>query len=409
MDCILMHKDIAVAEFILDEVSGAITKINAVANAEHLPVGVSFRSGTADRASLNAWWVNRSIPASRSGVRRVLDTLGIASPQVLVARSAGLSLSDQYWIKPLDSHLKWSEINFFDNDFSEDIGNILLGKKVDSHEISYHSPDITSDGYLVKRWKIINGKRCLLKGGSSPFMQQPFNEVIASRLSEHLHIPHAEYSIVWDGDSPYSVCEDFVTRNTELVSAWAVMQTRKKSNSASVRKHYLTCCERENIPGVQRAVDQMIVLDFLIANEDRHLNNFGLIRDANTLRWIGPAPVFDSGSSLGYNKIARQITAFGSIECKPFKKTHAEQLKLVSSFGWFDLNELNGFEREMSDVLESAEDFIDTQRRQRIIDAFSARAEHLTNLVMSAPEQEDNLAEDVEESRAATYIGTLQM
>ena len=409
MECILMHKDVAVAEFILDEVSGAITKVNSVSNAGHLPVGVSVRNGNVDRVSLNTWWVSRSIPASRSGVRRVLDTLGIASPQVLVGRSAGLSLSDQYWIKPKNSHLNWGEINFFDNDFSEDIGNILLGKAVDSHEISYHSPDITSDGYLVKRWKIISGKRCLLKGGSSPFMQQPFNEVIASKLAERLHIPHVEYSIVWDEDAPYCVCEDFVTRDTELVSAWAIMKTRKQSNSTSVYKHYSDCCKQEEVPGVQHALDQMIVLDYLIANEDRHLNNFGLIRDANTLKWIGPAPLFDSGTSLGYNKMARQITAYGSIECKPFKKTHSDQLKLVSSFGWINLERLAGFDKEMSDILYSAGDYIDVQRRQRILDAFSVRAEHLAELVMSAPAQEDNVSEDVEANIAETYGTVVQM
>ncbi len=41
----------------------------------------------------------------------------------------------------------------------------------------------------------------------------------------------------------------------------------------------------------------MIVLDYIIANEDRHLNNFGLLRNAETLEWYGFAPIYDSGSS----------------------------------------------------------------------------------------------------------------
>ena len=194
MDCTLMHRDVAVAEFSLDEASGIIVKLNAVVCPKHLPVGVEFRNGTVDRSALNAWWVNRSIPASRSGVQQALETLGIESTQALVARSAGLSLSDQYWIRPRESDLQWSAINFFDHDFSEDIGNLLLGKVLDSKNVSFHSPDLTSDGFLAKRWKIINGKRCLLKGGSSPFRQQPFNEVIASRLAERLNIPCVKYT-----------------------------------------------------------------------------------------------------------------------------------------------------------------------------------------------------------------------
>ena len=33
-------------------------------------------------------------------------------------------------------------------------------------------------------------------------------------------------------------------------------------------------------------------------NEDRHLNNFGIIRDINTLKWIDVAAIFDNGQSL---------------------------------------------------------------------------------------------------------------
>ena len=42
----------------------------------------------------------------------------------------------------------------------------------------------------------------------------------------------------------------------------------------------------------------MFILDYLLLNEDRHLNNFGIIRDVNTLKWIDLAPIFDNGQSL---------------------------------------------------------------------------------------------------------------
>lgn len=42
----------------------------------------------------------------------------------------------------------------------------------------------------------------------------------------------------------------------------------------------------------------MFILDYLILNEDRHLNNFGIIRDANTLKWTMVAPIFNGGESL---------------------------------------------------------------------------------------------------------------
>lgn len=124
---------------------------------------------------------------------------------MLLTRCFGLSLSEQYWVESQGSDLQWERINFFTNPFSEDIGNVLLGKATDSANFDFHSPDSTSDGFLKKRWKIIHGKRCLLKAGSNPFMQQPFNEVVVSLVAERLGIPHIPYTLLWDdGDRTVS-------------------------------------------------------------------------------------------------------------------------------------------------------------------------------------------------------------
>ncbi len=83
LKCTLMHKRIQVAEMELDDATGFIQKIGTVYAPEHLPVGVPVRKGVADRAALNEWWTDRSIPASRSGVREALETLEITSTKML--------------------------------------------------------------------------------------------------------------------------------------------------------------------------------------------------------------------------------------------------------------------------------------------------------------------------------------
>ena len=408
MEYTLMHKNIPVLDIDLDEATSSVQRIGAVYHPEHLPLGTASRHGEVDRAALNAWWIDRSIPASRSGVRKALETLDLPNTQMLLTRCFGLSLSDQYWVKPQGSDLQWERINFFTNPFSEDIGNVLLGKATDRADFDFHSPDNTSDGFLKKRWKIIEGKRCLLKAGSNPFMQQPFNEVVATIVARRLEIPHVPYTLLWDDGIPYSVCEDFITPDTELVSAWRVMHSMQKDNSTSVYRHYLNCCEALGVPGMEQAVDQMIVLDYLIANEDRHQNNFGLIRDANTLEWIGAAPIFDSGSSLGYDKLANQIHFARGIECKPFKKTHAEQLKLVTSFDWIDFDKLHGVEDEIRQVFDQAGDYVDEARKTAIVSAVMSRLGNLMTL-SEVQRPVDDLAQDVEQDAAQDYGIKMEM
>lgn len=402
MEYTLMHKDLPVLDIELDEATSSVQKIGTAYHPEHLPLATFSRRGVVDRAALNTWWIDRSIPASRSGVRKALETLNLPNTQMLLTRCFGLSLSDQYWVRPQGSDLQWSQINFFDNPFSEDIGDVLLGKATNRAGFDFRSPDNTSDGFLKKRWKIIDGKRCLLKAGSNPFMQQPFNEVVATIVADRLGIPHVPYTLLWDEGTPYSVCKDFITPDTELVSAWRVMQSMKKDNSTSIYRHYLNCCEALGIPSMEHAINQMIVLDYLIANVDRHQNNFGLIRDANTLEWLGVAPLFDSGSSLGYDKLPNQILSLRNTECKPFKKTHTEQLKLVTSFDWIDFGKLDGIEQEIQQVFEQAGDYMDEARKSAIISAFSSR---LGNLMVLAEVQrpEDDLAQDVDQDKAQDY------
>ena len=406
MKCTLMHRRIEVAKLELDDETGIIRKIEAVMSAEHVPVGVPVKNGIIDRGELNKWWTDRSIPASRSGVREALETLNLNDTKILLVRCFGLSLSDQYWICPAGAELIWEKINFFDNSFSDDMGDVLFGKPKKNEDFDFSSPDNTSDGYLKKRWKIINGKRCLIKGGSNLERQQPFNEVIASKIMDRLNINHVSYNIIWEDGEPYCVCEDFVTRDTELVSAWRIVQTQKKDNSTSVYQHFVNCCKSLGAADVVPALDRMLVLDYLISNEDRHLNNFGLLRNAETLEWIGFAPIYDSGSSLGYNSLLSQIYAEKNIASKPFKRRHDEQIKLVTSFDWIDFSKLYDAGDMVREVFSDprAKELISENRKEAIAQMVERHIESLQTIAESHAPQEDHAEDDVEKNVAEDYI-----
>lgn len=409
MKYILMHKNISVAEITIDDAVGVITEVSNVMRKEHLPIGVlhSLRhKEIVDRAALNHWWRGRSIPASRMGISDALDFLGMYETGELLTKCFGLSLSDHYWIKPVQSALTWEKVNFFDNDFSDDIGDVLLGTSRKISDFDFLSPDNTSDGNLKKRWKIINGKRCLLKSGSELFKQQPFNEVIASKIMERLGIDHVSYGIIWNENEPFSVCENFVTKDTELISAHRILQIRPKENHENEYLHYVNICHEIGVKDIVTALDEMIIIDYLIANEDRHFNNFGLLRNADTLEWIGAAPIFDSGTSLWYNVSEKNIP-YADVKCKPFKKTHGEQLKLVSDLKRFDFSKLNGIEDEIIEIMTAgkSEKLIDESRAEIIAMSVQKRIDHLQKISLDYNQSIDNsfIENDLEEDIAEEY------
>lgn len=397
----LMHKNKLVADLALDEASGSISRVEKVYNIEHVPVGIHVENEFIDRGSLNQWWSSRAIPASRNGIKNVLEELTIQNTNFLVEKSWGLSLSDQYWIRPSNSDIAWEQVNFFQNSFSEDMGNLLFGHKANGENIDLMSPDNTSDGWLKKKWKIIDGKRYLIKGGSGATQQEPYNEVFASKLMERLGIEHVSYTLYVENGYPFSICEDFVTADTELITAYHIMQMQKKPNHLSWYRHFLNCCESLHILGMQEYLDRMIVLDYLIANEDRHQNNFGVIRNAETLEYLGGAPIYDSGTSLWFNKPWTLINGEAKVPCKPFKNSHEEQIKLVRSFDWLDLSALNGIDMEFREIVKGSL-FIDRARCDAICKGICERVEFLRDVMNSCEKEKisDHMSSDVKQDIA---------
>ena len=208
------------------------------------------------------------------------------------------------------------------------------------------------------------------------------------------------------------MCEDFITGETELVPAWRIIQTQKKRNDVSAYQHFVNCAEGLGIPDVVSFLNRMIVLDYIIANEDRHLNNFGAIRNAETLEWLGMAPIYDSGSSLGYDKLAFEIRRARNVTCKPFKNHHEEQLKLVTDFSWIDFDQLGDVHDLIVETLsaEGTEEFIVEERIEIIAESVLTRIEHVRELSMAQIMAEtDSLKDDVQENIAEDYSPRMTM
>ena len=355
---ILMNKHTELAEIEISD-SGIIESILDIYNIKAFPVGITRKDPNINsmreiQNNLNEWWQKRTIPSSRQGLISVLQEFNIDTTSVLAMKALGLSLSDQYWMKPLNSTLTWDEINFFNNDFSKDIGEAFFNPNFIKKNINFISPDNTSDGWLRKKWIIINGKRCLVKAGSDPYRQEPFNEVIASKIIEKLNTASfVKYKFFKDEEQGIcSICKNFVTEDTELVSGYALSKTYSRDKNTSVYDHYIDIAEKLNIPNIGDYFDSLIILDYIIANTDRHHNNFGFIRDVNTLKFIGPAPIFDSGTSMWHNYSVLSGKIGSSIISQLFYKSHEMQLDLVKNWKKFDFFGLNDLEEEIYNVLK---------------------------------------------------------
>lgn len=110
---------------------------------------------------------------------------------------------------------------------------------------------------------------------------------------------------------------------------------RMRDKSYKVFKSILDAYTKLNIneEDVIDYLSTIIILDFLLCNEDRHFNNFGLLLDNNG-KYILP-PVFDCGLGLFEHDIQYQnkslIEAKQLLDCKPFDRNPRNAFDMITN------------------------------------------------------------------------------
>lgn len=298
-----MHKNVEVCQIELDA-SGKVNDVTVFENAEkHMPIGSS-----RDKHSFNMWWSNRAIPKTRNNVKTALEKLGYENTTIMLINNLALSLTDCYWIKPIKEKIKWEDINLYTNEFEDLFGEITIDNGTDidlknkTRFISAASP-----GELQKKWCIDkNKKRFLVKGNHGISYQQSLNEIFASQLHKtqsfdnyveyHLSELTLKNGVNAIGCSSFCFCNE----STESVSLDSIYYLDPKPNNISKFQHLRNQCIKFGIKPKEfdDFFDYLILTDFLITNTDRHLNNISILRDPDTLKIKGFAPIYDSGSSM---------------------------------------------------------------------------------------------------------------
>ena len=298
---------------------------------------------------LKLWWKERSIPIEQDNISTFLRDNGYSMPSDYLIKNLGLSLTDYYWIKPIDSNLTWKDVNLYDNDFKDDIlswGNDI--NRDDSiNQTPHYSPNGSLQGTIEKSWIIKNKERYLLKGNHTDSSAESINEIIACKIHKlQGHNNYINYDLIHINNKPYDYgCYSklFTSQNIELVSAWALYTNEKKMNGTSNYEHLLKMCEKFGMDksDIRAELEYQILTDFIMSEHDRHLNNIAFLRDADTLKFKGVAPIYDSGGSMFAGKtIPKNEKELLKIETNSFIKKEVDLLKLVQNKNMIDLTKL---------------------------------------------------------------------
>lgn len=328
---------------------------------------------------ITKWWKTRSVPNTRGGIFNSSLKDAQLSPRLYTCKNLGLSLTDYYWIKPVGSNLKWKDVNFFENNFKE---NLFVGIKDSSFAKSniILSPNSTLQGDLEKTWKITGGKRMLIKGNKGNLSEESINEVIASLVHKKQGYKNfVEYKLKKINNRNYDygcTCKAFTNENEEFISAWDIIGSDMQAGM-SLYEVFVSNCVKMGADEValKHDLDYMIMTDYLISNRDRHMGNVGVLRDAQSLSIKGLAPIYDSGKSMfvDMNVPIFQNEILNN-RVNSFQINEKNMLDLVNDRSLVDVNKLPTREELQKLYLKDSKNT--KQRINEIIDAYEMKIEY---------------------------------
>lgn len=318
-----MHKDIPVAE--INVIGSMVCSVDKIMDKKHMPVGTETAYPNLRSRLLSSWNEMRSIPMERQNVAQIELALGCSISEAKL-KSMAVSLTDCYWFADEKNQLLWEDINYHTNGFSSDLADLMWNKNM--KVINYNMPDLTTDGALKKTWLSLDGVPTLIKFGDIGINSNgknllSANEVIASKVAQLMGINHVSYSPlrIEGRDEIVCACDCFIKDDKhEFVNALQLLKDNKNAGGVNLYNIFKSL-------GMKKEADNMIIFDHILHNTDRHEKNFGIIRDAGTLEIITFAPIFDSGSCLGWNQSDCNIN---TNDMKPFTSNRNMQLNMAN-------------------------------------------------------------------------------
>ena len=276
----LMSKDKAIAK--ID------TGLIISCDPEQLPL---FLLRTKD---FEQWLQDRAIDSHRTNSRILKRALRLATDDdaELVLNVHAATITDTYWFREDGSSLTYDDIRFKANYFDK----LALTGDPDSFNLEYSStPELTNIGSFEKCWRLEDGKWWMVKQGND---LERFSELFIAKLGYALGFPMAEYY----AENGTVLSPDFTNgASVNYESAHGIVGDDEdyKLNFDAFSKLS---------PALAKQYLEIIYLDAICFNMDRHTRNYGILRDVETGAILGMAPNFDNNIALFARGIPKGIT-----------------------------------------------------------------------------------------------------
>ena len=202
---------------------------------------------------------------------------------------------------------------------------------------------------------------------------------MASLICNRLNISYCDYTLDIIDNELVCKCNNFLNKDEEIITAFDILGSEHKDNNTSYYNYYINILNKHGIMDAKDKLSDMYLVDYLLMNTDRHMKNYGIIRNVKTLKWERVTPIFDTGNSM-QSDVIEPFVDFYNDRYKFFysRRTLNNILKYINIYK-YDLSLLDDLADELSNILDKYSDIIKLNdiRKNKTIEGFKFRIDML--------------------------------
>lgn len=251
------------------------------------PYSIVDKGNELDLKYFYKWLNGRAAPLNRKNVDKIYKAAGLPRENSyidLMIQTHALSINDNYWICRKDEVDKfdWDSINLYKNKLSESLRFLAFTGTGPATIAGELSPEFTGQGTYAKCIRRKNNKLEICKQGTN---NEITAEIMTSYICRLLGIKAIDYKFEVVDRINASVSEIYTNEDISWESAFNFAVFSEEYYSKNIYDFAEEYWKKEYY--------QMVLIDGLTLNEDRHLKNWSIEISGRDNSILGLAPLYD--------------------------------------------------------------------------------------------------------------------
>lgn len=326
----LMTKDTPVMKINFDEVvydvldefhlpyqlKGCIRTCEMKEGMSSSEIKAAIVGGAKNNEAVTRFLAQRVLPITRENAKKLYALFGFEQMQddyskakiAIVCRA--VSLQDNYWIKPEDDPVSWKDVDIHQAPLNEVVAQVALHGTSLTLTGTTVTPELTSFGACAKAWYRENGELYLYKKGRNGSSEARI-EIMVSNLLKKTNANSLEYI---EGRAD----EDFVSKCKCMTEGDIVMLSAMDFQSY---------CNRNGLNFMEEVIKidsdlfyKMCIVDYLVANRDRHGMHWGFFYNCETMEIIGCHPLYNHNNAFDIELMANPDVPYPAVSTMTMKR-----------------------------------------------------------------------------------------